>query len=365
MPAKYARRSVGASAPRMPVATSGSFRARARRRIACAAWTVLALATGARAGAEGIEPPLEFLYRPENVLAAARVLDSGPQVLRVHLDRVLHGNPGPGEVVALRAPPWLLERVARDGRYLIGYTALRPDPRRPGELMADPDGPQLLGSLGLEPALIADTPAVRALLEGADSEQGRESRATLARLLDALQSADPPLQHLAAAQLVLEREHAQRLDDAARTRIATVVADGDAHPGARRLLLEAQARDPQHYGAGAETSAQRLVAELPVTGCNDPADGRAALAQAALRLLERANVPAPALARWTRGDCPALAELALLQLRRQDAASERAALDAALAASLLPATMREFLRDHRRRLDLMQARLPQKEAQAK
>ena len=75
---------------------------------------------------------------------------------------------------------------------------------------------------------------------------------------------------------------------------------------------------------------------------------------AAMNAANQLALPAATLERWVSSENSALAEAALLNLRRNAPQREQAAIQAALEQSLLPAQTREFLNDHLRRLQLAQ-----------
>ena len=147
-------------------------------------------------------------------------------------------------------------------------------------------------------------------------------------------------------------------------------------------------RQPDQFGRGVvvrEVAARfddlpqlRVHAFERIRGVNQPADfrrkckegndvrpgapprrddgGKLLAPRTAFELVERdrIDVSLPVLERWLAGDNAAIAELALLTLRRQHAERELPALEQALSLSLLPAGTREFLLDHRRRAALAQ-----------
>jgi len=318
---------------------------------------LLALAAASVLHAEGQPAPLELLYEPATVLVVGRLTptaDAG--AVELHVDAVLHGS-SIGDDLRLRVPMDVPVMLDPDERHLLAYTYLRRDPQRPGQLMPDPAGAQLLVAPGLEPALFADTPMARELLRRGASEHGRESRTTRLLLLDALDGEDLPLQRLAAAQLAGEAELRERLGRADRERLYQHAASPEADPTVRRTLLEAAA---EHRDLLAPHDWRRLatdiLADTPVTGHADGTRAaRAALVQTAFKRLDRAHVdpPVAVLARWVRGDSPALGELSLLALRRHSPADECAALEQAIDAPSLDGQMRFFLIDYRRRFSRM------------
>ena len=111
---------------------------------------------------------------------------------------------------------------------------------------------------------------------------------------------------------------------------------------------------PEQFGDGKSgwtAIAAALIAGQPVQVQQNQSDGHASLVRFAFDIVERdqQRLPQPQLERWLAGDNATLAEKALLLLRRDHAGAEQPALERALQRSLLPAAMREFLLDHRRR----------------
>lgn len=95
----------------------------------------------------------------------------------------------------------------------------------------------------------------------------------------------------------------------------------------------------------------------PANGYADEASDPTGLVLLALELLNQhaVEVAPDALKRWVWHANPALVERACLTLRREAPAQERTVIQQALADPRLPAQTREFLKDHLRRLDRLDA----------
>jgi hypothetical protein len=312
--------------------------------------------------AERIEPPLELLHAPVNMLVVGTLVEIGPNGRFVfRRERVLAGRyPVPERIDVLSPVPVRSAKVGR--RYVFGYTQLKPDPRKPGAMVADENGAVLLTNAGLEPALFPDTAQVRALLEheeGEDEEKEGESHELLERLLKALRGGERSLQDLAAAQIALDPELRERLDDGDRARIERTARDAKALPSARATLLKAAAAHPQAYGDWWQRAALEMVTTTPVGGYSDKTPDPSDLILVAMDVLDMraVKVPLPALKRWMWSPNPALAERASVMLRRESPAVERSVVQQALADPKLPGQTRKFLDDHLRRLDRLDARL--------
>jgi hypothetical protein len=321
--------------------------------VALCAWALPALA-------ERVEPPLELLYAPGNMLVAGPLMEINPAGRLVFKRKdVLSGKPRPPELVDVRVPISSLGEVRVGERYVFGYTNLRPDPRQPTRLVANPDGAVLLASIGLEPALFRDTAEARAILDAGRSEHGRESRRLFNLLLKALAGKDRALQTLAAGEFAQESEFGERLrEDGGQAAIERTARDGATPAGVRTTLLVAAATRPADFGNWWSDAAHEIVENTPVDGYASTAVDVDGLVLTALELLDRQGpTTSPhALKRWVWSANPALAERASLMLRRQSPKLERSTIQQALADPKLPEKTRKFLNDHLRRLDRLDAR---------
>ena len=329
----------------------------ARRALAL---VILLVACATPAVAERVEPPLELLYAPGNMLVAGPLVEINPAGRLVFKRAsVLAGKPRPPELIEIRVPVSILKDVRIGDRYVFGYTMLRPDPRQPTRLSLNSDGAVILSSIGLEPALFRDTADARAILDAGRSEHGRESRRLFDRLLRALKGSDRALQTLAAGEFAQEPEFGERLrEDGGQAVIEKVVRDATIPASVRTTLLVAAATRPADFGAWWPDAALGIVANTPLDGYASEAEGLDALVLSALELLDKleAKTSPDALTRWVWSSNPALAERASLMLRRQSPALERSTIQQALADPKLPEKTRKFLNDHLRRLDRLDAR---------
>jgi hypothetical protein len=328
---------------------------RARRAARGLAFWLMFSARAASA-AEPTPGPLEFLYEPANVLVAGAVVEADPAgqiVFRV--DAVLNGKAQAVERLEVQVPAWAATRVRTNEKYLFGYTLYGADTRHPGRLVPRRQGALMLVSVGLEPALLRDTPEARAILRLGLHESARSSRHALDLYLRALNAPDLALQYLAAAQIAVEPEVQQRLGATDRVALEAYARNPNAAPAGRRVLLEAAYQAPRRFGSTwAAGVASALVTTAPLDGYDDPAPGLGELVRTAFTILENSPtvLPAASLARWAHSDNPALAEAALLLLRRQARDAERPAIEQALGDPHLAPETRTFLLDHLRRLQL-------------
>ena len=308
--------------------------------------------------AEPLEPPLELLFDRANVLVAGTLADTsraGHLVFR--RDEVLHAGTPPPERIDVRAAPAAIANAKIGERYIVGYTAAMPDPRHPGAMVADPRGPVLLDSAGLEPALFVDSPELRRILRQARSERGRDSQEMRGLLFAALEGRDQPLQSLAAAQIALDPDLAERLTNADRARLEAFVRAPGNPASARTMLLAAAAADPAHDGDWAPAVAKSIVTTPPAGGYTAPAESVVGLVRLAFDIVDRRRVPvaAAALGNWIGSGSVSLADRALTSLQRQRPAAVRPAIDAALAQPGLPEQTRTFLERTRQRLERVDA----------
>jgi hypothetical protein len=312
------------------------------------------------AAAERVEPPLELLYAPGNMLVAGPLVEINPAGRLVFKRKdVLGGEPKPPELIDVRVPMDTLGDVKVGERYVFGYTNLRPDPRQPTRLVANPDGAVMLASIGLEPALFNDTADARAILKAGRSEHGRESRRLFKRLIEALSGKDRALQALAAGEFAQEPEFGERLhEEGGQAAVEKAVRNGTTPPGVRMTLLVAAATRPTDFGVWWPDAALGIVANTPVGGYAAKAGDLDGLVLTALELLDKqgATTSPDALKRWVWSPNPALAERASLMLRRQSPALARSTIQQALDDPGLPEKTRKFLSDHLRRLDRIDAK---------
>lgn len=303
--------------------------------------------------AEPVPPPLELLHAPGNFLVAGVVNDINPAG-RVVFERkeVLSGKPAPPALVDVRVPASVLATAKPGERYIVGYSMYRPDARL-GKMLANPDGPTLLISLGLEPALFRDAPAVRAILDAGRSEHGRESRRFHDLIMQALGGGDPQLQNLAAGEIALDRELFERVRKDGLADVERAARDPKTSVPARLLLLQTAATHAGYLGGWASAAAKEIVENTPVDGYSGGTSDLPGLVLAALEVLDlgKTEISASSLQRWLHAANPALVEQAAVMLGRVSPETERTAIADALSDPHLPAQGRLFLEDRLRRLD--------------
>ena len=283
--------------------------------------------------------------------------DDGRLVFEV--EERLHGSDEiDGDRIEIAAPVWVSDTLTVGDRYLVGYTPFIRDPQRVRVMIVSPRGPRLLVTPGLEPALYPDEPTYRELLAFGDGGHIAQREDAIPTLLEWLQGEEAPLQTLAAAQLVHDPKLAPRLSRADISTVKDAFANTGLTWSARNWLYELARRHPDRFGtrwlrrAGIE-----VLATAPVTSYTAPVNPGDLVAGVFLQAdIDGWKVPEAALARWLRSDSPAMAEQALLQMRRQDPALEREHLDRALAEADLVPAVRTFLQGHSDRLTRMRER---------
>lgn len=312
-------------------------------------------ASGLARGAT-IDPPSRFLFKSEHAIVAAQVTEVGADgklSLRVH--ETLSGAPATAQLQVRTSPQWL-DGFEPEQRVLVAYTLYRRSPTRQKSLELRPGGALILVSEGLEPALFHDTPQSRALLVKPDDARAA-SRPWLDRILAGLRSEDPKQQNFFAAELVLRKPLHALLRSGDQKAIARFVNEGAAHPSARSSLLNVAAANPDGFGAQwPSDAALAIVAHTKVGDVEAPLSPLPNLVRSSFDVLERGNakVPLASARRWLASGQVGLVEAALLAIRRSAPERERESAEHALArADLAPATG-EFLRDHLRRLAIMQ-----------
>ena len=321
----------------------------------------LALALGALpVRAERVEPPLELLYAPGNLLVAGSVIEINPSGRLVFARKDVLGGMGRlPEKIDVRVPMSVLNDAKPGDLYIFGYSMTRADPRNPTHTIANPDGAVILTSIGLDPALFRDTPAARAILKAGRSERGRESYRLFDLLIKALAGSDRPLQNLAAGEIALAPRIGERLRESDDATIEKVARDTRTPPLVRASLLQSASERPAELGDWWQGAALEVVTTTSTGGYAAGTFDPTGLVLLALEVLDKhaVRVSPDALKRWVHGPNPPLVERACLMLRRESPALERAAIREALADPQLPGQTRKFLSDHLRRLDLLDARL--------
>lgn len=314
------------------------------------ALTAALMMTVADVQAAKIDPPTIALGRPTTSIVIATFKEHGPDQRIVFAKiRQLAGPVDAPELIDLATPD--LPAPLRIGeRYVLAYSNHTND--RLKRTMTNARGGAFVATPGLEPAIWEDRGEIEDLLMWRIGDDLVKVREALPRLLGLLQSRDPQLQGFAAAEIAFRPALIAVLEPSSQRRIRAFVERARAPADARaRLLLAAidMPADPPSVRAW-DAAAKHVLATSPIV-LRD-LRRHSEFVAAAFRYCEHRNIMvAPAaLRRWLRSDDAALAEMALLGLRRQSARAELDALDAVISRDDVPADTHRFLVDHRRRL---------------
>ena len=297
-----------------------------------------------------VPPPINALWDRDTVLAEATFADQPESNALRFIDvRVVHGGEARSEVT-VRADDDAVHMVKPGTRYVLAWQETQSSPSIKKRRVMRPDGPQLLMTPGLSPALLEALTDTRELLLQPPSAERLDGPEHLQRAMAGLSSDDPQMQSLFAAELFARSSLRQQLGSAERRRLRAFVLHTDRAVAARSLVLEAALIFPTLYGDDWSPVAARLLAREPVSSA--PAQANEGLLWTAFGILQRdgTRVPIRHLARWVACGNGALSELALHAIRRQAPTRELPLIEEALAEPRLAAGTREFLLEHRRRL---------------
>jgi hypothetical protein len=315
-------------------------------------FALLAVLAGvsAHAAPPPLSPPLDALWQLDVVLAEGTLAAvEPPRRLRFTDVVVRHGGEAQADV-AVEADDAALAQARPGTRYVFAWIGWMRSPANKKARVERPGGPLLVSTPGASPALFEATPAWRALLLEPPTPQRLETREHLDRALAGLDAKDPQVQSLFAAELALRGALQRRFDDSDRARLRDAARRGTLAAAARTHLLEAARIHAGAFGDGWTAVAAHIVAREAVA--RTPGAANEGLVWAAFALLSEQGGEAPldALARWVGSGNGALAEQALLAVRRQAPAREAGLVAAALDDPALAPGTRAFLLDHQRRL---------------
>jgi hypothetical protein len=323
----------------------------APRRLVAPLIALLAAATSiTQAAPPPIQPPLNLLWERDAVLAEGRfVAVEDGQRLRFADLTITHGGEARTEV-SVQADATAAPSLKPGKRYILAWVEWMRSPADKRVRVRRPEGAHLLSAPGLEPALFEATPTTRSLLLTAPTAESLNGESHLRRMLALLDGDEPSLQVLAAAELASRSTLRSQLTRRERRHLQATVRDARHSPVARAQLLDAAQFHPAEFGSGWTPVAQAIVADEPVS--LQPGQPNERLVWSAFQLLSAADarLRRATLARWTTSGNGALAEQALLLLRRSKPDAEAAVIESALATPGLSAGTAEFLRDHQRRL---------------
>jgi hypothetical protein len=315
-----------------------------------------ALLCTAAAWAGAIPAPSVVLQHPRNQVVVGNYLgryDDGRYRFAKVAD--LRGPDDTPDEIVLWAPDWLASWLSQSKHYLFAYSNYVGNPRFPKQYLIDTNGPRMITTLGLEPALFIDTPEARKLLLHSLDKTYLHSAQFREEIVTALSSADTQIQNFAAAEVSQRPELRKRDDAPLLAAVKALLTNPDAQPAARAGLLRVVAARVEVYGKDfLSQTVGSILQQAPLSGYQDLRPRSGELVQVALALVQDQSivVPMTSLERLVACDSAPLSESALLAIRHIDAARERVVASAALEQTQLPAVTREFLLDHIRRLDL-------------
>lgn len=338
----------------MPIITI--FRAAAPR--FCALLTTCLLITGNMAFAAPAEPPLELLFSPEARLVLGEVTEINPAGRLVFKRiRVFGKSTDVPELIDVLAGKPELSSVRIGEKYVLGYSLFHHDRQHPGGVAPNRKGAILITSMGLEPALFRDSPAIEKILSAASTERGRESGRFRRLLLDALAGDDRPLQLLAAGQLAYDIELGEHLRSRERETIARIGLDAQTDNGVRALLISAAADRPRDLGDWWPDAIREVLASTPIdgysSGTTDPV-GLVLLSFAEAHA-DGVQVPFESVTRWLRSSYQLLVEKARALLAVKFPTETRRALEEARGESSLSQETRTYIDDQLRQLERQDA----------
>jgi hypothetical protein len=295
-------------------------------------------------------PPLLAMSDPNNGAVAGAIvgLSDDPPSIQFRVDERLRGD-GSGELRLLVSPDDLPHLSIGEG-YLAIYTDLARDSMKPRKLVRVPERARLMTFEGVELSLFRDTPAMRKLLT-ADPLKAAADAGYRQRVFSGLTADDPQLADLWSGELALR---AQRLSPYTPTELAGIesfVRSAQSPERARaRLLLLAFDRQPLLGSDWFVAAAVDLLATTPLRLRPDASTQGLVHAALLIAVANPQRIDRRLLTPWL-ASTPVLAESAALALRAQSPAAERSALDDVLGRALLPRVTRQFLEQHRQRLE--------------
>ncbi|HMM67705.1 MAG TPA: hypothetical protein PKC03_12270 [Dokdonella sp.] len=301
-----------------------------------------------------VEPPLDLLLSDQSRLVSGKVTEINPAG-RVVFERahVFSDYTDVPEMIDVRVSPSVLESVAIGEQHVFAYSMTHRDKLAPAGVSLNRDGAILVSSSGIEPALFADTPALRSILKAAASEHGRASRGLLDLLVKALAGEDAAVRALAAGQIALDPAMSGMLNAKDRKIVERLARNPDAPPATRSLLLLAAAERPGEFGKWWREAAEEVLASTPLDGYPSGTMDPTSLVLLAFDVFDIREVLAPrdSLARWLRSPNRLLLERSNAALGRGFPAWQRQAIGEALADPSLNRESRKYLDDQLRRLD--------------
>jgi hypothetical protein len=214
----------------------------------------------------------------------------------------------------------------------------------------NPQGPTLLVKTGLEPALLPANDEMRGLLRAAQDRDYIHSARYLRVVMSGLKHADPVMQRMFAAELFGRPALREQLGGRERRALERFVRAPQRDVRAREYLLSAaQLYDPK-LGTWWRDAALSVLRAEPVSRAPNAANEVLIWTAFEVVTYEQLNLAPDDATRWVVSGNGAIAEQALLSLRRIAPDQELVAAQQALLETNLDPGTRVFLTEHVRRL---------------
>jgi hypothetical protein len=306
------------------------------------------------AAAVEVLPPLLAISDPNNGIVAGAILaiDVDPPSIQFRVDERLRGD-AEGNIRLLVSPDDLPLLSIGDA-YLAVYTDLARDSMKPRKLVRVPERARLMTFEGVELSLFRDSATMRKLLTD-DPLKAAGDAGYRQRIFSGLGEEDPQQADLWSGELALRAQRLSPWSTAELASIESFVRSAQSPERARaRLLLLAFDRRPLLGEDWFVAAAADLLAATPVRPRPDASTQSLVHAALLIATAHPQRVDGKLLTPWL-ASTPVLAESAALALRAQSPDNERAALDRVLRRALLPRVTRQFLEQHRQRLQAASA----------
>lgn len=261
--------------------------------------SIVAIVTPVWAGPA--KPPLQLLFAPESRVVIGTLVEINPSGRLVFKREKAFGNvKDVPELVDTEVTTRGLESAQMGQRYIVGYTTFRHDRQYPAGVAPPRKGTSILSSSGLDPALFADSPELRRILELAATEHGRESDKLRQLLLQTFSERDPALQRLAAAQFALDTAMSRKLGVDGKAILQRAANREQTNPTTRSILITAAADRPEDFGPWAAGAINKALENTPVDGYSSAPEDPTGLVLLAFDEASARGVVVPfeSLTRW-------------------------------------------------------------------
>jgi hypothetical protein len=221
--------------------------------------TLMILATGLAFSRALIPPSLE-LSALQNNIARVRVL-AVEEAGRVRCHRVEAFQGDVPEEIVVRLGGELASSVKEGQAFIVGYTTLQKIQNLKNTFEEDPEGPRVVLLPAVGPALLEDSPPMKALVTPVPPEEEIPLRPRLDAILDQLERPDPRSRIYVLAELALWPALQQEMSVADSERVRAVVAGGTLEPISLEYVLRAMVPGATDLGADWVLSECRRVTE--------------------------------------------------------------------------------------------------------